>query len=154
MPAAEHGPEALAAMLRAAGFPGVEHDKSPSAVADGLGVFLISEAGDAGTRLGLCRTGLPWPAWLIPSQAPHLEGPSVPGGNPKLPRAHVGAAVSLALIGDVPAARRAADDLLRLVRDHRLSRTMDASLPSSPPQYQAFYAGVLRSGAVLAEVPI
>jgi hypothetical protein len=31
---------------------------------------------------------------------------------------------------------------------------MDASLPRSPPQDQAFYQGVLRSGAVLAEVPI
>ena len=37
------------AMLRAAGFTGVGNDESPSAVADGLGVFLSSGLGDAGT---------------------------------------------------------------------------------------------------------
>ena len=39
----------LAAMLRAAGFTGVGSDKSPSAVADGLGVLLGLGLGDAGT---------------------------------------------------------------------------------------------------------
>lgn len=74
--------------------------------------------------------------------------------NPRLARAHVGAAIALAIKGDVAAAQRAAADLLNLSPDYRLSRTVDACLPESPPRYRDFYEGVLRPGALLAGVPI
>jgi TolB-like protein/Flp pilus assembly protein TadD len=74
--------------------------------------------------------------------------------NPKLPRARVGSAISLALKGDVPAARLAAAELLNVAPHYRLSQTMDASLPSSPPRYRQFYEDVLRPGALLAEMPV
>ncbi len=74
--------------------------------------------------------------------------------NPKLPRAHVGLAVSLALSGDVPQARRAATDLLNLIPHYRLSHTMDAAVSGSPPQYKVFEQDVLRPGARMAGVPV
>jgi TolB-like protein/Flp pilus assembly protein TadD len=74
--------------------------------------------------------------------------------NLKLPRAHVGLAVSLAGSGDIAAARRATADLLRLVPHYRLSQTIDACLPASPPAYRRFYENVLEPGAVLADVPL
>jgi len=73
--------------------------------------------------------------------------------NPKLPRAKVGAAVSLALSGDVPAGRLAAEELLKMVPHYRLSQTIDACLPTSPPLYREFYVQVLQPGATLAGVP-
>ena len=45
----------LASMLRAAGAFGAGNAKSPPAGADGLGVFLSSELGDAGTRNRRCQ---------------------------------------------------------------------------------------------------
>jgi adenylate cyclase len=74
--------------------------------------------------------------------------------NPRLPRAHVGAAISLALSGDVAAAKTATTDLLNLVPHYRLSQTIDACLPNSPPQYRQFYDEILRPGADLAGVPV
>jgi TolB-like protein/Flp pilus assembly protein TadD len=74
--------------------------------------------------------------------------------NPKLPRAHAGLAIALALKGDVAEARIAACELLRLVPDFRMSQTIDAPFPTSPPQYQRFYEDVLTPGARLAEIPI
>lgn len=74
--------------------------------------------------------------------------------NPKLPRAHVGAAISLALNGNVSAARLAAADLLNLVPHYRLSETIDACLPTSPPRYRQFYEEALQPGALLAGVPV
>ncbi|MBC7780431.1 MAG: winged helix-turn-helix domain-containing protein [Proteobacteria bacterium] len=74
--------------------------------------------------------------------------------NPKLPRAQVGAAISLALSGDASAAQRAADDLLKLIPHYRLSKTMDGCLPNSPLQYRRFYEEVLCPGALLAGVPV
>jgi TolB-like protein/Tfp pilus assembly protein PilF len=74
--------------------------------------------------------------------------------NPKLVRAHVGAAIALAMKGDIPGAQLAASDLLCLAPDYRLSQTMDACLPNSPPRYQQFYEEVLRPGALLAGVPV
>ena len=74
--------------------------------------------------------------------------------NPMLPRAHVGAAISLALGGDVDAARQATSKLLRIVPHYRLSQTMDASRPSSSPGYRAFYENVLLPGAQRASLPI
>lgn len=74
--------------------------------------------------------------------------------NPKLPRAQFGAAVSLALIGDLSAAKLAADDLMHLVPHYRLSETIDGCLPRSPPPYRQFYEDVLRPGAILAGVPV
>ncbi len=74
--------------------------------------------------------------------------------NPKLPRAQLGAAISLALIGDVSAARLAATELLRLVPHYRLSDTIDGCLPMSPPRYRQFYEDILRPGAILAGVPV
>jgi tetratricopeptide (TPR) repeat protein len=74
--------------------------------------------------------------------------------NPKLPRAQVGAAISLALSGNVPAAQIAAGELLNLVPHYRLSQTIDGSLPTSPPRYRQFYEDVLRPGALLAGVPV
>ena len=72
--------------------------------------------------------------------------------NPKLARAHVGAAIALASIGDVAGARLAAADLQRLVPDYRFSQTIDACLPTSPAQYRQFYEEILRPGASLAGI--
>ena len=74
--------------------------------------------------------------------------------NPMLPRAHVGAAISLALSGDLKAARQAASLLLRIVPHYRLSQTMDGSRPSSSPAYRRFFEEVLRPGAQQACLPI
>jgi tetratricopeptide (TPR) repeat protein len=74
--------------------------------------------------------------------------------NPKLARAHLGAAVALAARRDVPGAQRAAADLLRLAPDYRLSQTVDACLPTSPPRYRRFYDEVLLPGALSAGVPV
>ena len=74
--------------------------------------------------------------------------------NPKLPRAHVGAAIALALSGDGSAARLASEELLELVPNYRLSQTMDACLPTSPLLYRQFYDELLRPGALLAGVPV
>ena len=74
--------------------------------------------------------------------------------NPKLPRAQFGAAISLALNGDLPSARLATADLLNLVPHYRLSETIDACLPTSNSRYRQFYEDVLRPGAVLAGVPV
>lgn len=74
--------------------------------------------------------------------------------NPKLPRAQVGAAISLALVGDIPAAQLATAALLSLVPHYRLSQTMDACSPASPPRYRTFYDEVLQPGALLAGMPV
>ena len=74
--------------------------------------------------------------------------------NPRLPRAHVGTAISLALSGDVAAARKATTDLLSLVPHYRLSQTIDACLPTSPPLYRQFYEEILRPGAEAAGIPV
>lgn len=74
--------------------------------------------------------------------------------NPKLPRAQVGAAISLALSGDISAARVATTELLNLVLHYRLSQTIDACLPTSPPRYRHFYEELLYPGALLAGVPV
>jgi tetratricopeptide (TPR) repeat protein len=74
--------------------------------------------------------------------------------NPKLARAHAGLAIALALKGDVAEARIAACELLRLVPDYRMSQTIDAPFPASPPQYQRFYQDILMPGAGLAGIPL
>jgi adenylate cyclase len=74
--------------------------------------------------------------------------------NPMLPRAHVGAAIALALSGDVDAARRATVELLCIVPHYRLSQTMDGTRPSSTPDYRTFFEEVLRCGAQQACLPI
>ncbi len=74
--------------------------------------------------------------------------------NPRLPRAHAGAAISLALNGDLAAARVATKDLLNLVPHYCLSQTIDACLPTSVPLYTEFYEGVLRPGAEAAHLPL
>jgi adenylate cyclase len=74
--------------------------------------------------------------------------------NPKLARAHLGGAIALAARGDVPGAQLAAADLLRLAPDYRLSQTVDACLPNSPPRYRQFYDEVLLPGALSAGVPV
>jgi adenylate cyclase len=74
--------------------------------------------------------------------------------NPRLPRAYVGAAVSLALIGEVERAKKATNELLRLAPGYRLSQTMDASRPSSSPAYRRFFDEVLLPGAQLAFLPV
>lgn len=74
--------------------------------------------------------------------------------NPRLPRAHVGAAISSALKGDLEAARAATKDLLHLVPHYRLSETIDACLPTSVPLYRRFYEGTLRIGAEAADLPL
>jgi hypothetical protein len=51
------------------------------------------------------------------------------------------------------AARRAAQELLLLVPD-RLSQTIEAWLPASPPAYRQFYEEVLLPRALLAGVPV
>ena len=74
--------------------------------------------------------------------------------NPKLARAHVGTAIAFATNGDVEAARRAADKLLLLVPDYRLSQTIDACLPTSPSAYRKFFEDILQPGAKLAGIPV
>lgn len=74
--------------------------------------------------------------------------------NPKLPRAHVGAAISLALSGELDAAQKVTHVLLSIVPHYRLSQTMDGSRPSSPPAYRAFFEEVLRPGAQQAGLPL
>lgn len=74
--------------------------------------------------------------------------------NPMLPRAHAGAAISLALSGDLRGARTAAGDLLELAPHYRLSETIDACLPTSPAQYRDFYERILCPGANLAGLPM
>lgn len=74
--------------------------------------------------------------------------------NPMLPRAHVGAAISLALSGEVAAARTATGDLLSLVPHYQLSQTIDTCRPTSAPLYRQFYEQILRRGASLAGLPL
>ena len=74
--------------------------------------------------------------------------------NPKLVRAHVGAAIALATKGDIGGARNATANLMKLAPNFRLSESVDACLPSSPPPYRKFYEDVLRPGALLAGVPV
>ena len=74
--------------------------------------------------------------------------------NPKLARAHVGAAVAFASVGNLPEAILAAAELLRLVPDYRLSQTIDACKPSSPAPYRQFYEEIILPGASLARVPL
>jgi adenylate cyclase len=74
--------------------------------------------------------------------------------NPMLPRAYVGAAVSLALSGKVEAARQATHEVLRLVPHYRLSETMDGSRPTSSSSYRKFFENVLRPGAEKAGLAI
>jgi tetratricopeptide (TPR) repeat protein len=74
--------------------------------------------------------------------------------NPKLPRAHAGNAIALALNGNLVSAQLATKDLLALAPHYRLSLTIDACLPMSPPQYRRFYEEILRPGADLAGVPV
>ncbi len=74
--------------------------------------------------------------------------------NPKLPRAHVGAAISFALSGEGAAAQAAAGELLALVPGYRLSQSMDGVTPRSPERYRRYYEEVLRPGAVAAGVPL
>ena len=74
--------------------------------------------------------------------------------NPRLPRAHAGAAIALALSGDECEARRAAADLLAFVHHYRLSQTIDACLSNSPPAYRQFYERTLLPGATIAGIPI
>jgi tetratricopeptide (TPR) repeat protein len=75
--------------------------------------------------------------------------------NPKLARAHLGAAaIALTARGDVAGAHLAAADLLRLAPDYRLSQTVDACLPNSPPRYRPFYDELLLPGALSAGVPV
>lgn len=73
--------------------------------------------------------------------------------NPRQPRALVGAAVALALGGDMAAARTVVAELLAIVPDYRLSATMDACRPDSAPAYRRFHDAVLRPGARLAGLP-
>lgn len=74
--------------------------------------------------------------------------------NPMLPRAHVGAAVSLALVGELGRAQQATGELLRIVAHYRLSQTMDASRPASSAAYRKFYEEVLLPGAQQAKLPV
>jgi TolB-like protein/Flp pilus assembly protein TadD len=74
--------------------------------------------------------------------------------NPKLPRAHAGLAIALALKGEVAEARIVGGDLLQLVPGFRMSQTIHAPFPGSPARYQRFYEDVLMPGANLAEIPI
>lgn len=74
--------------------------------------------------------------------------------NPMLARAHVGAAVSLALSGKSDEARRATNELLRLVPHYRLCETMDGLRPTSSVSYRNFFENVLRPGAEKAGLPI
>jgi adenylate cyclase len=74
--------------------------------------------------------------------------------NPRLPRAHVGAAISLALSGDLAAAQVATQDLLNLAPHYRLSQTIDACAPTSVSAYRQFYEEILRRGADAANLPL
>ena len=74
--------------------------------------------------------------------------------NPRLARSHAGAAIALATSGDVTGARNATAELLALVPSYRLSQTIDACLPTSPPEYRRFYEGILRPGAEVAGLPV
>lgn len=74
--------------------------------------------------------------------------------NPRLPRAHVGAAISLALTGDHAAARLATRELLSLFPHYRLSQTIDACLPTSVPLYKQFYTDILKPAADAAGLPV
>jgi len=74
--------------------------------------------------------------------------------NPKLPRAHAGLAITRAILGDIPEARRAAADLRRLVSDYRISKTIDAPVTSSPFRYRQFYEDVLSPAAKAAGLQI
>jgi len=74
--------------------------------------------------------------------------------NPKLARSHLGAAITFAISGDVGAGRRAANELLLLVPDYRLSQTIDGCVPASPAAYRKFFDDILRPGAELAGVPV
>ena len=74
--------------------------------------------------------------------------------NPRLPRAHAGLAIALAILGDIPAARRSAADLQRLVPDYRISGTIDAPRASSPLRYRQFYEEVLCPAAKVAGVQL
>jgi tetratricopeptide (TPR) repeat protein len=74
--------------------------------------------------------------------------------NPKLARAHLGAAIAFALDGDVSRARAVGAELLSLAPDFRLSQTVEGCLPSSPRSYTQFYEEVLAPGARIAGVPL
>lgn len=73
--------------------------------------------------------------------------------NPLLPRAHVGAALSLALTGNVDAAPQATRRLLQLVPGYRMSQTMDGPRSTSSSRYAAFVESVLKPAADLAGLP-
>ena len=74
--------------------------------------------------------------------------------NPRMPRAHAGLAIALALLGNIEGARRAAADLRRLVPDYRISGTIDAPSASSPLRYRQFYEEVLCPAAKVAGVQV
>jgi len=74
--------------------------------------------------------------------------------NPRLARAHAGAAIAMATQGDILRAQKVAEDLLRLAPWFRLSQTVDACLPASPLPYRKFYDEVLHPGALLAGIPV
>lgn len=108
-----------------------------------------------GPQVGACRTTLGFAALLLDDIARAVDAfAQARAANPKLPRAHVGAAIALALAGDTTAARCAVADLLTLLPDYRLSGTMDGCWPRSPPRYRAFYEQVLQRGAALAGMPV
>ncbi len=73
--------------------------------------------------------------------------------NPLLPRAHVGAALALALGGNAGAAQEAVRTLLRLVPTYRLSQTMDGLRPASSTGYRRFFEEVLRPASIVAGLP-
>lgn len=74
--------------------------------------------------------------------------------NPRLARAQLGAAVALALDGQVAAAQRVAAGLLQQWPHFRLGQTMDACGPESAPAYRRFHDDVLRPGAQRAGLPL
>ncbi len=74
--------------------------------------------------------------------------------NPRLPRAHAGSAIALAIGGNLPAARKATTDLLDLVPGYRLSQTIDACFSTSPTAYRRFYTGLLLPGAEMSGLPL
>lgn len=74
--------------------------------------------------------------------------------NSRLPRAHAGAAIALALNGDTSAAQKATADLLALAPHYRLSQTIDACQPDAPAPYRQFYEQILLPGAEKAGVPV
>ena len=73
--------------------------------------------------------------------------------NPKLARAHLGAAIAFASIGNKSEALLAAEELLRLVPDFLLSQTIDACQTSSAALYRQFYEVIMLPGASFAGVP-